>query len=405
MMQLFDIMMVAVIGAVAARSVVLTVFALLDVAARRRCPATKPETWPPLTVIVPAYNEEKVLLNTVSAILAADYPDITVVVVDDGSTDRTAEIAQAMSQKESRLRLVRHANNHGKAVALNTGIEATGSGLIVTVDADTVPERGAFRHLVARMLASEAVAVAGNIKVGNRNNLLTIFQNIEYVANLNLDRRAQSWVGAITTVPGALTVWRREAVVEAGGFSADTPTEDADLTLELARRGMPAEFEDRAIGYTEAPERLVNLARQRRRWLYGNLLCAVKHRHGWVGPSPALRWFGLPNFWFSHLFVYFLFPLALTYLPRALEVLSLPTLLFVSGGLFSFDILLAVLAHRLEGRLKLELAAAPLQRLFLPFFLWVVFIVVVGRFLTGRRVRWRDTPRTGGVLLPASTRR
>ncbi len=261
----------------------LFVFVLALVQARRdrrRRGLTGPI--PALAVIVPAYNERAVVCATVRSVLAAEPKDAAgfqVVVVDDGSSDDTAQVVRAVLGDDPRVRLVVKENG-GKASALAAGLRATDAEVVVVIDADTVLEPDAL-GLLGRHFADPAVgAVAGNARVGNRVTLLTRFQALEYLTSQNLDRRAFEVLNAIPVVPGAIGGWRRGALLAAGGFDGDTLAEDADATLKLQRLGWRVLYEPAAVAWTEAPEKLKPFMKQRFRWMFGTLQAAFKRHTG-----------------------------------------------------------------------------------------------------------------------------
>ena len=191
---------------------------------------------PRVAVLIPAYNEEKVIERTVQGALDSYYPNVRVVVIDDGSKDRTLEIVRrAFAPEEAAGRVVILAKpNGGKAEALNFGLEHVGDAeLFVGIDADTIIAPDAIARLVPHFLNPKVAAVAGNAKVGNRVNLWTRWQALEYITSQNFERRALNTMGAVSVVPGAIGAWRIEAVREAGGYHVDTVAEDADLTMAL----------------------------------------------------------------------------------------------------------------------------------------------------------------------------
>ena len=265
---------------------------------------------PRVSVVVPAYDEEQVVVRTVESLLAQRYAGLEVIVVDDGSPDRTAQVVAAAFRGHPGVRLVRQPNG-GKASALNLGVAQATGEIVVAVDADTLLAPGAIEALVAPLADARVGAVAGNAKVGNRINLVTRWQAVEYVTSQNLDRRAFALLNCITVVPGAVGAWRRQLVLDAGGFSDQTMAEDQDLTLALLARGWRIAYADNAVAYTEAPDTLQGLSRQRFRWSFGTLQCAWKHRgalfrrhHG------ALGFVALPNVWVFQLVFPFLAPVA-----------------------------------------------------------------------------------------------
>src|SRR5271157_5621784 len=252
---------------------------------------------PKVAVLIPAYNEEKVIVRTVRAALNSDYPDLRVIVIDDGSKDRTLEVARTAFAAEAAAGevLILAKANSGKAEALNYGIQHIGDAeLFVGIDADTVIAPDAIARLVPHFINPKVGAIAGNAKVGNRVNLWTRWQALEYITSQNFERRALDVLGAVSVVPGAIGAWRVSAVREAGGYQIDTVAEDADLTMALLRLGYRVEYEDMALAYTEAPTNANALMRQRFRWSFGILQAVFKHR-GVFARKGALGFVALPN--------------------------------------------------------------------------------------------------------------
>jgi peptidoglycan-N-acetylglucosamine deacetylase len=252
---------------------------------------------PKVAVLIPAYNEEKVIERTVRAALNSNYPNLRVIVIDDGSSDRTLEVARNAFRTEAAAGkvLILTKKNAGKAEALNYGIEhIIDAELFVGIDADTVIASDAIARLVPHFINPKVGAIAGNAKVGNRVNLWTRWQALEYITSQNFERRALDVLGAVSVVPGAIGAWRVSAVREAGGYHVDTVAEDADLTMALLRRGYRVEYEDMALAYTEAPTNANGLMRQRFRWSFGILQAVYKHR-GVFARKGALGWVALPN--------------------------------------------------------------------------------------------------------------
>ncbi len=261
---------------------------------------------PTVAVIVPSYNEEKVICKTISSLLSSTdrYP-LEIIVVDDGSADQTYQRAFDAFGRHPAVRIFKKSNG-GKASALNFGIAQIKADIVVAMDADTVFAPDTIWKLVRHFDDKRVGAVAGNAKVGNRINLLTKWQALEYIASQNLERRAFDVLGCITVVPGAVGAWRRELVARAGGFGQATLAEDADLTIAIRRLGYSIVNEDEAHAFTEAPDTLRGLVRQRCRWMYGTLQAAWKHKRALFNPRyGALGFVGLPS-----IFVFqILFPL------------------------------------------------------------------------------------------------
>ena len=260
---------------------------------------------PFVSVIVPAYNEELVIKNTIDSLLASNYENYEIIVVDDGSLDKTSEIIRESYTENKRVRLFSEANE-GKATALNTGLRHAKGEIVIALDADTLFAPQTIGALVHRFYDPKIGAVAGNAKVGNRINIVTRWQALEYITSQNMDRRAFASLNCITVVPGAVGAWRRDLIEQAGGFESDTLAEDQDLTLRIRRMGHNIGYEEDAIAWTEAPDHLRALATQRFRWAFGTLQCMRKHIDALFRPRyGALGFIALPNVWIFQI----LFPL------------------------------------------------------------------------------------------------
>jgi cellulose synthase/poly-beta-1,6-N-acetylglucosamine synthase-like glycosyltransferase/peptidoglycan/xylan/chitin deacetylase (PgdA/CDA1 family) len=264
-----------------------------------RLRAFDPTYLPSVAVVIAAYNEEKVILQTIRTLLATSYKGtLEIIVVDDGSTDGTyavvkkefgrgfdrewdpeftGEFSGDAHVNDARVQLYTQINA-GKAAALNNGIARTQADIVVTLDADTVFTPDTLPLLVRHFSDPSVGAVAGNAKVGNRINLLTRFQALEYITSQNLDRRAFSALNCITVVPGAVGAWRRYLLIELGGFTHDTLAEDTDLTMAVRKLGYHIRYEGNAIALTEAPDTVRDLIKQRYRWMFGTLQATWKHR-------------------------------------------------------------------------------------------------------------------------------
>jgi poly-beta-1,6 N-acetyl-D-glucosamine synthase len=240
---------------------------------------------PPVSVIVPAYNEAAVIESALRSLLDLDYPAYEIIVVDDGSTDDTAARAGALAGDYGRasIRVLRRANA-GKASALNAGIAVASHDFVLCMDADSRLSRDSLRAAIRHFRDPRVGAVAGNVKVVNRGTMWTALQALEYIEGLNLARRAQGFLHVVNIVPGPIGVFRREALASVGGYDTDTFAEDADLTLKVLTAGWHITYENRAIAWTEAPERLHDLIKQRYRWTRG-ILQALRKRRAWLG-SP-----------------------------------------------------------------------------------------------------------------------
>ncbi len=278
-----------------ARLVIVGVFAIID---RLRKPhrQASPGFNPRVAVLIPAYNEDKVIVRTVRSVLHSDYKNLRVIVIDDGSKDRTADAVREAYRAQIGAGdvVVLSKPNGGKAAALNCGLEHVDEEIYVGIDADTVIAPDAIGKLIPHFEDAAIGAVAGNAKVGNRVNLWTRWQALEYITSQNFERRALALFHVVTVVPGAIGAWRTSPVRAAGGYPLNTVAEDADLTMNLLEQGLKVDYEDRSLAFTEAPSDARGLMRQRFRWSFGILQAVWKHR-GAFTRNAAMGLFALPN--------------------------------------------------------------------------------------------------------------
>jgi len=290
------VVMVFFVGDVlmSARLILVGVLAIID--RLRGHKVGTPGFAPRVAVLVPGFNEETVIVRTVRSVLNSTYPNLHVVVIDDGSTDRTAEVAREAYGPEiaSGKVAVLSKPNGGKAAALNFAVEHLTEEFYVGIDADTVIAPDAIAKLMPHFEDPLVGAVAGNAKVGNRVNLWTRWQALEYITSQNFERRALNLFNVVTVVPGAIGAWRTEPVKKAGGYPLNTVAEDADLTMSLLEQGLKVVYEDRALAFTEAPINANGLMRQRFRWSFGTLQAVFKHRGAFLR-NKAMGLFALPN--------------------------------------------------------------------------------------------------------------
>jgi biofilm PGA synthesis N-glycosyltransferase PgaC len=243
--------------------------------------------YPPVSLIVPAYNEEMVIVQALKSLLQLDYPHYEIIVVDDGSSDDTLKNASRLAGEYGRCQVrVTTKKNGGKASALNAGLALAEHPIVLCMDADARLEPQTIKVAIAHFRDPSVGAVAGNVKVVNRRNLWTRLQALEYIEGLNMARRAQGFLNAINIVPGPIGLFRRDVLIALGGYDRDTFAEDADLTLKILTAGWKIRYEPRAVAWTEAPERLVDLIQQRYRWTRGILQALSKHKAMLLMPIP-----------------------------------------------------------------------------------------------------------------------
>jgi cellulose synthase/poly-beta-1,6-N-acetylglucosamine synthase-like glycosyltransferase/peptidoglycan/xylan/chitin deacetylase (PgdA/CDA1 family) len=353
---------------------------------------------PPVCVVMPALNEAVGIERAVRSLAANDYPELEVIVVDDGSGDGTADLVDGLALPG--VRVLRQANA-GKAAALEHGLSAARHDVIVMVDADTVFEPGALAALVAPLADPRVGAVAGNTKVGNRHGLLGRWQHLEYVMGFNLDRRLYDVLRCMPTVPGAIGAFRRAALADAGGVSDATLAEDTDLTLAIGRAGWRVVYAEDARAWTEAPSSLGALWRQRYRWSYGTMQAVWKHRRA-LGRlrDPAERRIALVGLPYLVLFQILLPLSALLIDPLAVYGIAflnpVPILAFWLG--FNLvQLAVAAYAFRLDGEPLRPLWALPLQQFVYRQLTYLVVTASVMSAIEGRRLPWHHVERTGDV--------
>ncbi|MEK9521772.1 glycosyltransferase [Streptomyces venezuelae] len=380
------------------RFALMLVLAPLHARRSRRRDAWGPPVTEPVTVLVPAYNERECIANTLNSLAASDYP-IEVLVIDDGSTDGTADIVEEMDLPF--VRLIRQPNG-GKSSALNTGIAAASYDIIVMMDGDTVFEPSTVRELVQPFGDRTIGAVAGNAKVGNRDSLIGAWQHIEYVLGHNLDRRMYDMLNVIPTIPGAVGAFRQEALRRVGGMSDDTLAEDTDITMAVLCDGWRIVYAERARAWTEAPASLQQLWSQRYRWSYGSMQAMWKHRRAVTSRGPAGRFgrLGLPLVVLFGVVAPLLAPLVDLFLLYGVLFADAPITLASWGGFILLQAVLSWYAFRLDGEKPLHLISLPIQQLVYRQLMYIVLLQSTITALTGGRLRWQKLRRTGEVAVP-----
>ncbi|MBZ5526329.1 MAG: glycosyltransferase [Acidobacteriia bacterium] len=394
------------IALVSGRALVIGLLALIE-KMRTDHHATVKGPLPSVSVLIPAYNEEGVIVQTVRAALATVATDLRVIVVNDGSKDRTGALLDAEFARDPRV-LIIHQSNQGKAAALNHALAQAVTEIVVTIDADTEVEPEAVPLLLRHFADPTVGAVAGNVKVGNRTRWLTRWQALEYITSQNLEKRAFDLLNCITVVPGALGAWRRKAIEQAGGITADTVAEDADLTVSIRRLGWRVTYDEDAVAWTDAPETAAALVGQRFRWTFGTLQSCWKHRDTLFRPKyGTLGWVALPNIFIFQFLLPLISPVIdLMFLGSVLlwglaqfPSLHLPqiwtsadlgkSILFFAGFLL-IDLFTCVVAFLLEREEDWTLLVPVLmQRFYYRQMMYVVLFRSVKEAVSGRPVGWR----------------
>lgn len=351
---------------------------------------------PSVDIILPMYNEEKVVLATIRNLLQIEYDKFSIIVVDDGSTDKSLETVKRYYDGHPLVRLI-HQPNKGKSAALNKGMEVSDSEIIVTIDADTFVRPDAIENITGYFRDAGVAAVAGHIKVGNRVNLLTDMQYFEYIAIWDNDRAFSDWINGILIVPGALAAYRRSTVKAVGGFKSEVIAEDTELTLRLLYHNYVLRNAPDAVAYTEAPDNLNMFFRQRVRWTTGLTQGLLKHNKGLFTHSN--RWLAgliLPFTWSFRIIFPFLLPLVDYYLIYSFFFLQH----FAALGWWlsivlveAFTNLYLLTKYGEQVQFFRIIAAQRLYRHLLFCNYWVIFI----KRINGTLFHWRKITRKGNI--------
>lgn len=377
----------------------VAVFAVINHRKSKKASPVPPVEYPKVSIIVPAYNEEVTASKTIENLLKCDYPAFEVLFVDDGSKDKTFEKVKEAYGNHPLVKVLTKPNG-GKASALNFGIEHSTSDYLVCIDADTLLTPDAISQMMPMLLEQEVAAVAGNVKVGNKVNLLTNWQSIEYTTSQNFDRLAFDYLNAIMVVPGAIGAFKKAALIEAGGFTTDTLAEDCDLTLRLLRLGYRVRTCNSAISLTEAPETMKMFMKQRFRWSFGIMQSFWKHRDLlFARRRNNMGWILLPNILVFQLILPLFSPIVDILTLVALFSKSAPEVLIAYGLFFVFDCIISALAFRYDKqRFTIKtLGFLFVQRIVYRQFLFVVLIRSYLKALKGELASWGVLKRTGNV--------
>ncbi len=363
--------------------------------------------FPKVSIIVPAYNEEINAVKTIENLLDQNYPDFDIVFVDDGSKDKTFAMINDAFADNPKVK-VNTKPNGGKASALNYGIKLTKSDYVVCIDADTQLKTDAISQLMKGFRIqlkdnAEVGAIAGNVKVGNENTMLTKWQSIEYTTAQNFDRRAFDLINGITVVPGAIGAFKKEAIEKAGGFTTDTLAEDCDLTIRILRNDYRIINCIEAVAITEAPESLKEFMKQRFRWSYGIMQAFWKNRDACFNPRyKGLGMVALPNILLFQIVLPIFAPLADLVLIISLfwnhnDPDSLHKIWVYYIAFMLVDMLVSVVAFIFEKEKLTKLFWLIPQRFVYRQLMYVILFKALRRAIKGESQSWGVLTRTGNV--------
>ncbi len=364
-------------------------------------PKEKIDDLPLVSILVPVYNEGKVIESVVHSLLNLDYPNYEIIIIDDGSTDDTKErlerITSTLPTKPKVLVLSKP--NGGKAKALNYGLDSAQGEFIVCVDGDSLVNPEALRQGIRHFQNPKVGAVAGNVKAVNRQKLVSVLQGLEYVEGLNMPRRAQGLFGLVNIVPGPIGFFRRSVLDVVGHYSSDTFAEDCDVTLKILRAGFQVQYEPEACAFTEVPENWLDLVKQRYRWTRGIIQSIRKHKN--ILFNPKINFAATLVFWqmiyeailwpamniFAHLF----------FIVIALSFGFSPLIVFWWLQLLALDMMAALFCVACEKEAtNLVLCAVPYRLFFILIIDIIKVLATVEEFLS-LGMSWDKLERNGRI--------
>lgn len=357
---------------------------------------------PLVSILVPGYNESKTLANCIDSLVTQTYPKTEILFINDGSSDDTLTVARRLQKQYKQLRVL-DSKHGGKAKALNKGIAAAKGEIVVCIDADSIFMPDTVKQLVLTFQNPEVAAVGGNVKVANRNRLLSRQQALEYITGLTLQRRTFAHLGCMQVISGAIGAFRRDVLREIGGYPSDTVVEDMDVTIELSKRGYKVAYNPQAIAFTEAPETLKDFLKQRYRWTYGGFQVLAKHRKAiWRREANQIGRIGMPYFlifpWVD-VFVSLLFVFTIG---RIIFTGQDYALLVVYAAMCVVQALLIVYALRMDKEDKRLVALALLDTMVYYHLLNYTTLRAGVNYLRKKHTTWNKLQRYGRNVLPAS---
>jgi peptidoglycan-N-acetylglucosamine deacetylase len=352
---------------------------------------------PRVSIIVPAYNEEVNAVRSVDNLLKSTYPNFDIIFIDDGSKDATYQKVADAFRNNDRVKVMTKPNG-GKASALNYGISQTTAQYVLCIDADTNLAPDALELLVRHFADENVGAVAGNVKVVNEVNVLTRWQNIEYITSQNFDRNAFARINAITVVPGAIGIFSKEAIEEAGGFTSDTFAEDCDLTIRILRAGYLVKNENEAIALTEAPETLKQFLKQRFRWSFGVMQSFWKNRDALFNREyGTLGMVALPNILLFQILIPLIAPLAEVFMVIGILTGNGLMILTYYGLFMLVDLAVAIMAFTFEKENMWKLVWLIPQRIIYRWLMLYILFKAIRRAIRGQLQSWGVLKRTGNI--------
>ncbi len=381
---------------VVARTIVLVSLLVLRAV---RGPLKLPEGEAPsgASILIPAYNEKENIAATVESVIGSTYYPREIIVIDDGSTDTTADEVRGViaAHPNEGVRLI-SIQNGGKAHALNVGVYQSQYNVIVVLDADAVLDTQAVSKFMPHFADPLVGAVAGKVRTTESSGFLDIFQTLEYAIGQNIDKAAFSTIGGVGVVPGPAGAWRRDFLLEAGGFHVDTLVEDQEMTLSMLHMGKKVIYEPDAVAYTETPHNVKNFLKQRFRWVYGTMQCFWKHKGVMIErPDSVMSLIVMPNIFVYNIMLPLTYPFADSALIFGLifgewQTLVLPFIVFTI-----LDLAYAAWGLRGESGWLRLMVAVPLQRIVYRQLLYYTVYKSFIRAIEGSGTVWNKFAKMG----------
>ncbi len=350
---------------------------------------------PLVSIVIPAWNEEIGIKKSILSLVTNTYKKIEIIVINDGSTDRTEEAVKSI--KDRRLRYFKKENG-GKGTALNLGVNKAKGEIIVTMDADSAFDKQAIENLIKYFRDDSIMAVVGNVKIAGGKGLIAYIQKLEYKFGFYF-KRAHAVMGAEYIFGGACSAFRREVFEKLGGFDIDNKTEDIEMSMRMRFNGMKCTFASDVICYTEGASSIMGLANQRLRWKKGRFDTFIKYRRLFMSldrrHNKFLSWFVLPYALLSELQLLFE-PIALTLL-LAYSFISGDYLSLAIGSLFIM-IIYFVESFWVDGIKPWFWLTFFFTWPLFYFLVWIEYLALIKGFfmiLRGDDIKWQRWNRVG----------
>lgn len=376
-------------------------------------PAPELAGQPLISILVPCFNEAEHGRDTLLAALGQRYPHIEVIAINDGSTDGTAAMLDALALEHDRLRVIHLATNQGKAMALRVGTLAAHSEYLVCIDGDAMLTPDAAAYLVAPLVSHPRVgAVTGNPRVRTRSTLVGRIQVGEFSSIIGLIKRTQRVYGQVFTISGVVAAFRRSALDRVGYWSLDMVTEDIDISWKLQRDHWSVFFEPRALCWILMPETLAGLWKQRLRWAQGGAEVFLKNMTGIWRWENRRMWVMMAEFCLSTIwaFAFALFTVLgvvglVVPLPEDIRVANFIPPAFTGMVLATVCLMQFGISVMVDRRYEPRLARALFWVIWYPFIYWMISLFTtlvsfpkVMLMIRRRRARWVSPDR--GIKAP-----